>query len=160
MAKKKEQSGKHTPRIRNKKASHDYHLIEKLECGIELAGTEVKSLRAGQAKIDEAYARIKGDELWLVGATIAPYPQASEAAQHDPTRERRLLAHRRQIRQLETHVRQKGKTIVPLAIYFKNGWAKCEIAVAEGKRQYDKRNDIRKRDMQRQINRELRRRRR
>ncbi|MFP4355289.1 MAG: SsrA-binding protein SmpB [Phycisphaerae bacterium] len=159
MAKKKEQSGKNTPRIRNRKATHDYHLIEKLECGIELTGTEVKSLRAGQGKIDEAYARIQDGELYLIGANIAHYKQASEGMQHDPTRKRRLLAHKRQIAQLESYVRQKGKTIVPLAIYFKNGWAKCEVAVGEGKRSYDKREDIRKRDMQRDIKRAMRRRR-
>jgi SsrA-binding protein len=148
-----------TPRIRNKKAHHEYSLTEKLECGLELTGTEVKSLREGQAKLDEAYCRIRDGELYLVGATISPYAQAGEGMQHEPTRDRKLLAHRRQIHQLEVHARQKGRTLVPLAIYFKNGRAKCEIAVAEGKRQYDKRQDMRKRDAKREIERAMRRRR-
>jgi SsrA-binding protein len=158
MAKKKDSPVKGQPRISNRKARHDYHILEVLECGIELTGTEVKSLRAGQAKIDEAYARIREGELYLVGATIAHYPQAAEAMQHDQTRDRRLLARRRQIAELEAHVRQKGKTIVPLAMYFKRGWAKVELGVAVGKRQYDKREALRKRDQQREIDRDMRRR--
>ncbi len=161
MAKKNQQieSKKNAPRIANKKAHREYHLSEKLECGLVLAGTEVKSLREGQVKIDEAYGRIRNGELYLVGATISPYSQAGEGMQHEPNRDRKLLAHRRQIRQLETQVKQKGKTIVPLAIYFKNGRAKCEIAVGEGKRDYDKRQDIRRRDAKREIARAMRRRR-
>jgi SsrA-binding protein len=150
---------KKAPRISNRKASHEYHLLEKLECGIELTGTEVKSLRTGQAKVDEAYARIRDGELWLIGATISPYQQAAEGMQHDPNRDRKLLVRKRQIAQLEAQVRQKGKTLIPLALYFKRGWAKCEIAVAEGKRTYDKRETIRKREQQRDIAREMRRRR-
>ena len=159
MAKKKDKPTTKQPRISNRKARHDYHIVEVLECGIELTGTEVKSLRSGQAKIDEAYARTKGGELYLVGATISHYPQAAEGMQHDQTRDRKLLARRRQIAQLESHVKQKGKTIVPLAIYFKRGWAKVELGVAVGKRQYDKRDSLRKRDQQRDIDREMRRRR-
>ena len=159
MAKKNKQPDKPKGvRISNRRATHDYHLIEKLECGLELAGTEVKSIRAGQAKIDEAYVRLRDGELWLIGANIAQYPQAAGGTQHEPARDRKLLAHRRQILQLEAHVRQKGKTIVPLAVYFHRGWAKCEIAVAEGKRAYDKRDAIRKRDQQREMNRAMRRR--
>ncbi|HAU38440.1 MAG TPA: SsrA-binding protein [Phycisphaerales bacterium] len=157
MAKSSEQPVR-GPRIANRKARHDYDIVEVVECGLELVGTEVKSLRAGQAKIDEAYARVRGGEVFLVGATISPYPQAAEAMQHDPTRDRRLLLHRRQIAQLESHVKQKGKTLIPLAVYFKNGWAKCEIGVAVGKKQHDKRQDLRTRDHQREIAREMRRR--
>ncbi len=148
-----------TPRITNRKARHNFHIREVVECGLELCGTEVKSLRAGQATIDEAYARIRDGEAFLVGATIAQYPQAAEGMQHEPTRDRKLLLHRRQLSQLEAHVRQKGKTLVPLAVYFKRGWAKCELGIAEGKRQYDKREAIRKREQQRDMQRELRRRR-
>jgi len=149
------------PRISNRKAFHDYHIEEKVECGLMLTGTEVKSLRAGQGKIDEAYARIDDGELYLIGANIALYPQAAEAMQHAPTRKRKLLLHRRQIRELEIHVRQKGKTLIPLAVFFsKAGWAKCEIAVAVGKRAYDKRDAIRKRDQNRDMAREMGRRRR
>jgi SsrA-binding protein len=160
MAKKQEKSKERSPRISNRKARHDYHISEVVECGMELLGTEVKSLRAGQAKIDEAYARVRSGEAFLVGATISPYPQAAEGMQHDPTRDRKLLLRRRQISQIETHVKQKGKTVVPLAIYFKRGWAKCELGIAEGKRQYDKRHAIRNRDQQRDIAREMSRRRR
>jgi len=148
-----------TPRIANRRARHDYHINEVVECGIELTGTEVKSLRAGQAKIDEAHARVQDGELYLVGATIAQYQQAAPGMQHDPTRDRKLLVHRRQIAQLESHVKQKGKTLVPLAMYFNRGWAKVELGVAVGKRQYDKRQAIRKREQQRDMQRELRRRR-
>lgn len=158
MAKKKQPEVKRGVRIANRKARYDYHILEVVECGLELEGTEVKSLRAGQAKIDEGFARVQDGEVFLVGANIAPYPQAAAGMQHEPTRDRKLLLHGRQIDQLESHVRQKGKTIVPLAIYFKRGWAKCELGIAEGKRQYDKRDAIRKRDQQREIAREMSRR--
>ena len=147
-------------RIRNRKARHDFHIVEVVEAGLELLGTEVKSLRGGQAKIDDAYARIHDGEVFLVGANIAIYPQAAGTLQHAPTRDRKLLLHRRQIRQIEAHVRQKGKTVIPLVIYFKKGWAKCELGIAQGKRQYDKREALRKRDQQREIAREMGRRRR
>jgi SsrA-binding protein len=159
MGKKQEKPEHHGPRILNRKARHEFHIQEVVECGIELVGTEVKSLRAGQAKIDEAYARIRGGQAYLVGAHIAVYPYAPASMQHEPTRDRRLLLHRRQIRVLEMHVQQKGKTLVPLAVYFKGGWAKCEIGLAGGKRQYDKRQAIRDRDQQRDIQREISRRR-
>ncbi len=160
MAKKRAQSGggKGGVRIKNRKAFHSFHIAEKVECGLALTGTEVKSLRAGQAKIDEAYARVRDGEVFLVGATISPYPQASAAMQHEPTRDRKLLLHRRQIHLLEVHVRQKGKTLVPLALYFKRGFAKCELGVATGKREFDKRDDLRKRDQQREMDRAMRRR--
>lgn len=162
MAKSKKQSdsGDQKPKgvhIANRKAFHDYHIDEKVECGIELVGTEVKSLRAGQAKIDEAYARVEGMELFLVGANIALYPQAAEGMQHNPTRKRRLLLHRRQIHQLQQRIQQKGKTLVPLAMYFHRGWAKVEIGIAEGKKNYDKREDLRKKDHQRDMQRAMRR---
>ena len=143
----------------NRKARHEYHISEVVVCGMELMGTEAKSLRAGHCKLDEAYARIdRNGEAFLIGANISHYPQASEAMQHDPTRKRKLLLHRRQIHQLEVHLRQKGKTLVPLAIFFKGGWAKCELGIAEGKKAYDKRDAIRKRQQQRDMAREMRRR--
>ncbi len=160
MAKSKDKpaGGGGARRISNRKAFHNYHIVEKLECGIALIGTEVKSIRAGQAKIDEGYARLQDDELWLVGVNIAQYPNASGLLQHEPLRNRKLLVHRRQIEQIRFHVRQKGKTLVPLAIYFKAGWAKCEIGIAEGKREFDKRDAIRTRDQKREITREMHRR--
>jgi len=157
MAKKSSKTSM-SPRVSNRKARHDFHITQVVECGIELVGTEVKSLRAGQAKIDDAYARIRDGEAFLVGATISPYSQAAEAMQHDPGRDRKLLLHRRQIAEIESHVKQKGRTVVPLAIYFKRGWAKCRLGIAEGKRQYDKRQAIRTRDQQREIAREMQRR--
>ena len=159
MAKKQQQSANQAPRVSNRKARHDYNILEVVEAGIELLATEVKSIRAGHARLDEAYARLVGDEVFLVGANIAMYANASGAVQHDPTRDRKLLLHRRQIELIAAHVRQKGKTVVPLAIYFKRGWAKCELGIAVGKRQYDKRETIKKRDQQRDIAREMRRRR-
>ena len=163
MAKKKEQIDgkkvKKSPRITNRRGKYEYHISEVVECGMELVGTEVKSLRAGQGKIDEAYALInKKGEAFLIGANIAPYPLASDGMQHDPTRRRKLLLHHRQIHQLEVHLNQKGKTLIPLAIFFKGGWAKCELGVAEGKKKYDKRDAIKKRQQQRDIAREMRRR--
>lgn len=163
MAKKKSKSGDekgkpNTPHLRNRKAFHDYHILEKVECGMELFGTEIKSLRAGQAKIDESYARIDNGQVYLISATIAAYQQADEKMQHDPTRKRKLLLHRRQIQQLETMVLQKGRTLVPLAVYFKNGWAKCELGIAEGKQLHDKRQSLKERQQKLDIDRELRRR--
>ncbi len=161
MAKKgksEKNSGPRTPHIRNKRAWHDYHISEKVEAGIELTGTEVKSIRAGGAKIDEAYVRIDNGQVYLVGANISLYKQAAEGMQHNPTRKRRLLLHRRQIEQLMGHVQQKGKTLVPLSLYFKKGWAKIEVGIAEGKQRHDKRHDLKKRDHQREMQRAMRRR--
>lgn len=146
--------------IRNRRAWRDFDILEKVECGIELLGTEVKSIRAGQIKLDEAHARVKGAEVFLVGADIAAYPQAAPGMQHSPTRERKLLLRRRQIAQLEAHVRQKGKTIVPLSLYFKRGWAKLSLGLAVGKQRYDKREALKKREQTREIARALHHRRR
>lgn len=158
MAKDEKQSEKNSPRMVNRRARHDFHISEVVECGIELQGTEVKSIRSGLANIEEAYARLSGGQVYLVGMTIAAYPQAAEGMQHEPTRDRRLLLRRGQIAQLEAHVRQKGKTLIPMAIYFKRGWAKCELGIAEGKQHQDKREDLRKKDHQREIAREMSRR--
>lgn len=156
MAKSKpKQLGPPGVRVKNRRAWHDFHIEAKVECGLALMGTEVKSIRAGQIKIDEAHARVDDDEVFLVGANIAPYPQAAAGMQHNATRPRKLLLHRRQIAEIEAHVRQKGKTVVPLEIYFKRGWAKCVLGLAVGKQQYDKRDDIKKRDQQREMNRAM-----
>jgi SsrA-binding protein len=157
MAKKKQQpekSGGVT--LKNRRAFHEYHILEKVEAGLALTGTEVKSLRAGQAKIDEGYARVHGGEVFLYGMHIAPYKLADERMQHDPNRKRKLLLHRRQIRELEIRVQQKGLTLVPLRVYFTRGWAKCELGVAQGKQQHDKRQDLKKKQHQRDMQRELR----
>jgi SsrA-binding protein len=159
MAKKKKDQARpnsHRVRIRNRKAWHEYHIEMKVECGIVLLGTEVKSIRAGQAKLDEAYARIHGSEVFLIGAHIAPYPQAAEGMQHATDRKRKLLLHRRQIAELLSHTRQKGKTIVPLEMYFKRGMVKVELGVAVGKTRYDKRETIKRKQHQREMDREVR----
>jgi SsrA-binding protein len=151
--------GRRWPKIQNRRARFDYHILEKVECGMQLTGTEVKSLRAGNASLEGAFARIRDGELFLCGANIAVYPQAAGVLQHDPLRDRKLLLRRRQIYQLETHVMQKGRTLIPLALYFTSGWAKCELASAVGKRAYDKRQAIRKREHERDMRRGARHRR-
>ncbi len=139
---------------RNRKAKFEFELLESYEAGIELRGTEIKSIRAGQVSLAEAYVRTNGKQAWLVGAHIAPYDQAS-AFNHDPERERRLLLHKKEIKALFDSIRLKGLTIIPTRVYLKDGRAKVEIAVAKGKRQYDKRQSIKKRDMERDIDRAL-----
>ncbi len=155
---KPKEGGPKRPRISNRRARFDYEIIEKVECGLDLTGTEVKSLRAGNASLAGAFGRIRRGEVYLCGANIAEYPQATGVMQHDPIRDRKLLLHRRQIHKLEAHVAQKGHTLVPLALYFHKGWAKCELAAAVGKRHYDKRQAIQKRQQARDVQRELRRR--
>ena len=138
----------------NRRARHEYFILETVEAGIALQGSEIKSIRAGQISLAEAYVRIDGKEAWLEDAHIAPYEQAS-INNHDPLRPRKLLLHSSEIRKLWNTVRQKGVTIIPLSVYFKNGKAKVEIAVAKGKKLYDKRAEIAKRDSQREIERQL-----
>ncbi len=140
----------------NRKAQHDYHILRTLEAGLSLLGTEIKSIRDGRVSIREAYVRPDDREIWLVGAHVAHYPPAG-SANHDPTRRRRLLMHKRQIAELRRAVESDGVTIVPLRLYLKSGRAKLEIAVARGKKRYDKRAAIAKRDAERQIERALRR---
>ncbi|MGH2582029.1 MAG: SsrA-binding protein SmpB [Anaerolineales bacterium] len=140
---------------RNKKASHDYFLLEKVEAGLALRGSEIKSIRASQVSLKEAYVRTDGREAWLVNAHIAPYNPAS-ASNHNPLRERKLLLHRKQIAELWEEVQRGGHTIVPLQLYLKDGRAKLEIAVARGKKKWDKRETLKKKDAQREIARALR----
>ena len=141
----------------NRKAGHNYFLLDKYEAGISLQGSEIKSIRSGQISIKEAYVRTNGDEAWLVNAHIAPYDPASHL-NHDPKRDRKLLLHRKEIIRLWNEVSQKGVTIVPLRVYLKNGKAKVEIAIAKGKRKGDKREKISKRETEREIQKALRRR--
>jgi SsrA-binding protein len=147
-------TGGHKLVVDNRRARHDYHLLERLEAGLVLTGTEVKSLRAGRAHLRNAYADVRGGEVWLVGAHIAEYEQGN-VANHDPDRERKLLLHSREIASLIGKVRERGLTLVPTRLYFKNGRAKVELAVARGKETRDKRRDIAKRDADRQIERAL-----
>ena len=140
----------------NRKARHAYFLLESIEAGIELLGSEIKSIRQGQISLAEAYVRLdEGQEAWLVDAHIAPYEQAS-MFNHDPRRSRRLLLHKEEIKRLWNDVRQKGVTIIPVRVYLKKGRAKIEIAVAKGKKLYDKREDIARRDVEREIARDWR----
>lgn len=134
----------------NRKASHEYFLLEKFEAGISLHGSEIKSIRAGQISLAQAYVRIDAHEAWLEDAHIAPYEHAGTYG-HAPRRPRRLLLHKKEIRKLFQEVRQKGVTIVPTRVYLKDGRAKVEIAIAKGKKLYDKRQDIAKKDLEREL---------
>ncbi len=139
----------------NRKAGFEYFLMEHFEAGLALQGSEIKSIRAGQVSLAEAYVETDGREAWLVEAHIAPYSQANRF-NHDPKRRRRLLLHKKEIRRLWNDVRQKGVTIVPLKVYLKEGRAKLEIALAKGKKLHDKRDAIAQRDQAREQAREMR----
>lgn len=155
-AKSRKHSDEHAPKAVNKKAYRNFELVEKFEAGLELRGSEVKSLRAGQGDLDGSYARIRDGECWLVGAKIAPYQQAGQAS-HEPSRNRKLLLHKLEIRRITTKLEQRGFTLVPLRIYFnKRGLAKIELALARGKRKYDKRQAITERDQRRDVDRDMR----
>ncbi|MCC6222307.1 MAG: SsrA-binding protein SmpB [Thermoleophilia bacterium] len=143
----------------NRRARHDYQLLERFEAGIVLTGTEVKSLRAGHASLQHAFGQLRGADLYLVGASIPEYPQASRE-NHDPDRDRRLLLHRRELDSLAGKVRERGLTLVPTRLYFKDGRVKIELALARGKEGRDKRRDIADRDAKRQLERALKERRR
>lgn len=141
---------------RNRRARHDYDILEVLECGIALKGAEVKSLRLGQASLQDAYVRVDNGEAWLVGAHLAPYEYASGYGRFEPLRPRKLLMHREQIDELSGRIAQKSLTLVPLSIYFKDGIAKVEVALARGRRLYDKRHAIAERDANREAERVIR----
>jgi SsrA-binding protein len=140
--------------VDNRRARHDYHLLDRLEAGLVLTGTEVKSLRAGRATLGQAFAEIRDGEAWLVGANIATYEQGN-TANHDPDRPRKLLLHGRELARLIGQTKERGLTLVPTRLYFKNGRVKVELALARGKEQRDKRRDLAKRDADRQIERAL-----
>jgi SsrA-binding protein len=137
----------------NRKAKFQYFLQDRFEAGISLKGSEIKSIRAGQVSLVESYVQVEGQNVWLVGAHIAPYDPASRE-NHDPKRNRRLLLNKREIRELWEGIKQKGLTVIPVEMYLKNGIAKLEIALAKGKKLYDKRESIAKLDAQREIERE------
>jgi SsrA-binding protein len=136
----------------NRKARHEFFLLDTYEAGLVLKGSEIKSIRAGQISLAQAYVSLDGNEAWLVNSHIAPYNEASRN-NHDPLRPRKLLLHRSEIRKLSDKVRQKGATVIPLRLYLKDGKAKVEIALAKGKKHYDKRADIAKRDAEREMDR-------
>ena len=140
----------------NRKAFHDYFIVEKFEAGIALKGTEVKSLRNGDANLQDSYATIKNGELWLTGLHISPFDKGN-INNHDPRRERKLLLHKREILKLYGKTHEKGFTLIPLDIYFKNDRAKVTLALATGKKLYDKRETIAKREIERELRRSVRR---
>lgn len=169
-AKKDSAKQKDTPRIQNRKAYHDYHITDKLECGIVLLGTEVKSIRAGRVNLSESFARIEPRggaknsagrmELWLYNADIATYENAGPAAQHAARSKRKLLVHRKDIDKLLGKASLKGMSLVPLTMYFNDrGIVKVEIGLGEGKKQHDKREDLKKRDANKDMQRAMSRRR-
>ncbi len=136
--------------INNRKARHDYFILETVEAGIVLTGTEVKSLRRGNANLQDSFALIKDGEVWLEGMHISPYEQGS-IYNHDPKRKRKLLLQKREILKLQSKVSEKGLTLIPLSVYFKGPYAKVELAIARGKKQFDKREDIAKREVERNL---------
>ena len=154
MAKKKKTTGSNVA-AENRKARYHYEIMDTLEAGLALTGTEVKSLRAGKASIAESYATEEGGELWLINSNLPEYLQANRF-NHDPKRPRRLLLHKKELRDMWDAVRQKGVTIVPTKLYFKKGRAKLEIALAKGKKLHDKREAIAERDQAREAAREMR----
>ncbi|AFY71585.1 SsrA-binding protein [Thalassoporum mexicanum PCC 7367] len=137
--------------VDNRKARFNYEILETFEAGIELKGTEVKSIKAGQANLSDAYAIIRNGEVLLLNLHISPHKTTSEFFNHDPRRTRRLLMHKEQIRKLIGKIEQKGLTLVPLKVYLKNGWIKVAIALARSKKLYDKREAIKKREDKREI---------
>ena len=142
----------------NRKALHDYHVLERMEAGLVLTGSEIKSIRDGRVSIREAYARPEGGELWLLGAHIAHYPAAARD-NHEPTRRRKLLVRKSELHQLERAIHAGGLTLVPLRLYLKRGLAKVELGLVRGRKQYDKRLAIARREAERQVARALRQRR-
>ncbi|MDR2199578.1 MAG: SsrA-binding protein SmpB [Deltaproteobacteria bacterium] len=139
----------------NKKAAFEYELGERLEAGLVLAGTEVKSLRLGKANLSDSYAKLSGGELHLIGAHISAYPSAFYG-NHDPLRKRKLLLHSKEIKKLTGKITEKGRSLIPLKLYFKNGLAKVEIALARGKKLHDKRRSLKEQDTKREIQRTVR----
>jgi SsrA-binding protein len=142
-----------TPRIANRRAMHDYFITHKIECGMVLVGSEVKSLRAGHAQLHEAFARIEQGTLILHNCHIDPYAKASIVYNHEPRRERKLLVHKRELKKLAAETDNRGTTLIPLAIYFKDGRAKLELGVAQGKQHFDKRATIKKKEQDRELRR-------
>jgi len=138
----------------NRKARHNYSIDESFECGLVLVGTEVKSLKEGRFSFADSYGTVDNDELWLVDFHITPYAMGNRF-NHDPVRRRKLLVHKKEIKRLRRVTEEKGLTLVPLKFYLKRGIVKCELGIARGKKLFDKRNDIRKRDQQREIEREF-----
>jgi SsrA-binding protein len=151
---KKDQHKNTPPTIQNRKARHDYHIDDTYEAGIALKGTEVKSIRDGKASLSEAFAYLSDGEVWLKNMYVKPYKFGSYA-NHDERRDRKLLLKKRQIREIDKQINQKGFTLIPLKLYFKGGYAKVLMGLARGKKQYDKREDIKEKDVRRELDRKI-----
>lgn len=149
MAKKDKQGRSGSPSIENRKARHEYHIEETIETGIELVGPEVKSIRQGNASLQDAYCQISGGELWVQNMYIKPYEQTTHF-KLDERRPRKLLVHREEIRRLHQRAEAKGMTLIPLKLYFSRGWAKLLVGLGRGKKLYDKRESIKERDLERE----------
>ena len=139
----------------NRKARFNYSIEETFECGLSLVGTEVKSIKDGRISFADSYALVQNDELWLIDFHVTPYAFGNRV-NHDPLRKRKLLVHRKEIKRLKRLTDEKGLTLVPLKFYLKSGYVKCELGIAKGKKLFDKRDDIRKRDQKRELEREFR----
>jgi len=155
MSKRSESRDGTQPIAQNRRARHDYSVLDTVEAGLVLQGSEVKSLRLGQVQLADAYARVTGDELWLEGVHIAPYQFANGVGAHEPDRRRKLLLHREEIDRLEARVAQERLTLVPLRLYFRDGRVKVELGLAKGRQKADKRQAIAERDSKREIERAL-----
>lgn len=154
MSEKKQKTKKSSPKIENRKARYDYHVDGTFEAGIVLKGTEVKSIRAGKASLHEAFAYLNNREVWLKNMYIKPYEHGSYY-NHDERRDRKLLLKKKEINDIERNINQKGFTLIPLKLYFKGGYAKILMGLAKGKKQYDKREDIKQKDVRRELNRKI-----
>ncbi len=151
MTKQKQHS---RPLAQNRKASHDYFILDTVEAGLVLTGTEIKSVRASRINLKDGFAQVRNGEAWLMNVHISPYDQGNQF-NHDPLRNRKLLLHKKQINRLEQESSKKGVTLVPLKVYIKHGFAKVLLGIAQGKRDYDKRESIKRRDQEREIRRTL-----
>ena len=147
---KKHPKQKRNPVVENRKARHDYHIEDSVTCGMVLSGTEVKSIRIGRAQLKDSFARIEKGELWLYNCHISPY-QFGNRFNHNPVRKRKLLLHKKEILKIFGKVREKNLALIPLKIFFSKNWAKLELALAKGKKMYDKRESIKKKELQRTI---------
>ena len=154
MAKKAEKKKNSPPKIENRKARHDYHIDETYEAGVALKGTEVKSIRAGKASLNEAFAYLQTGEVWLKNMYVKPY-EFSTYNNHDERRDRKLLLKRSEIREIDKYINQKGFALIPLKLYFKRGYAKILVGLGRGKKSYDKRDDIKEKDAKREMDRKI-----
>lgn len=154
MAKKAEKKKNSPPKIENRKARYDYHIDETYEAGVALKGTEVKSIRAGKASLNEAFAYLQSGEVWLKNMYVKPYEFGTHN-NHDERRDRKLLLKKSEIREIDKYINQKGFALIPLKLYFKRGYAKILVGLGRGKKSYDKRDDIKEKDAKRELDRKI-----